>query len=238
MGREARFLLALLGLLSGGLVGVVSMKLFVPRPPAGAGPDVHSSITANEVQDLVEPPDLSLPVPLAATASDLPPSRFSPAVLAGADPDALPEQDSFVTPAAFEQVPLDAADDLLPPPGEFVPHVAGDPPPLTSPPPPRLPEALTAKPIGLPALGGDLPAPPSFTPPPSAPEMAAGYVTKPGDSWWSLAEQTYGDGRLYRALFAWNRARDPRVSLVPGTQLELPPLHQLAVAWSSLLPPD
>ncbi len=237
MGREARFLLALLGLLSGGLVGVVSIKLFVPRPPAGAGPDVHSSITANEVQDLVEPPDLSLPVPLAATASDLPPSRFSPAVLAVADPDALPEQDSFVTPAAFEQVPLDAADDLLPPPGEFVPHVAGELPPLTSP-SPRPPEDLTAEPVGLPARGGDLPARPSFAPPPSAPEMAAGYVTKPGDSWWSLAEQTYGDGRLYRALFAWNRARDPRVSLVPGTRLEFPPLDQLAVAWSSLLPPD
>ncbi|NBX30334.1 hypothetical protein EBR04_07830 [bacterium] len=39
MGRETKILLGLLGLLAGVFVGVLSMKLFVPRPPDGAGPD-------------------------------------------------------------------------------------------------------------------------------------------------------------------------------------------------------
>jgi nucleoid-associated protein YgaU len=64
------------------------------------------------------------------------------------------------------------------------------------------------------------------------------YVAAVGDSWWSLAERMYGDGRYYRALFAWNRAVNPRVSLVPGTPLELPPLSKLAVAWPALVPDE
>ena len=36
-----------------------------------------------------------------------------------------------------------------------------------------------------------------------APVPGETYVTQPGDSWWSLAERAYGDGRLYRAIFAW-----------------------------------
>ena len=59
MGRETKFLLALLGLLAGVFLGVVSMKLFVPRPPAGAGPDVHADIATAEAQALVEPPELN-----------------------------------------------------------------------------------------------------------------------------------------------------------------------------------
>ena len=55
MGRETKYLLALLGLLAGVFFGVVSLKLFVPRPPAGAGPDVHGDIATTEAQALVEP---------------------------------------------------------------------------------------------------------------------------------------------------------------------------------------
>jgi nucleoid-associated protein YgaU len=62
------------------------------------------------------------------------------------------------------------------------------------------------------------------------------YVAAAGDSWWSLAERAYGDGRLYRALFAWNRAVNPRVSLVPGTALQVPPRSRLAAAWPALIP--
>ena len=62
------------------------------------------------------------------------------------------------------------------------------------------------------------------------------YVTVVGDSWWSLAERLYGDGRYYRALFAWNRSLNPRVSLVPGTQLEVPAQSKLSAAWPHLLP--
>jgi nucleoid-associated protein YgaU len=63
-------------------------------------------------------------------------------------------------------------------------------------------------------------------------------VAQAGDSWWSLAERAYGDGRLYRALFAWNRMIDPRVSLVPGTRLEIPPAAKLGASWPGLLPRD
>jgi nucleoid-associated protein YgaU len=63
-------------------------------------------------------------------------------------------------------------------------------------------------------------------------------VARDGDSWWSLAERAYGDGRLYRALFAWNRTIDPRVSLTPGTRLEIPPAATLRTAWPALLPRD
>jgi nucleoid-associated protein YgaU len=59
---------------------------------------------------------------------------------------------------------------------------------------------------------------------------------RPGDSWWSLAEAAYGDGRLYRALFAWNRALAPRVSLESGTRLEIPPADRLQAAWPRLMP--
>jgi nucleoid-associated protein YgaU len=61
-------------------------------------------------------------------------------------------------------------------------------------------------------------------------------VARPGDSWWSLAEAVYGDGRLYRAVFAWNRAIDARVSLVPGTAIELPSRDRLEAAWPALMP--
>jgi nucleoid-associated protein YgaU len=64
------------------------------------------------------------------------------------------------------------------------------------------------------------------------------YVTREGDSWWSLAEAAYGDGRLYRALYAWNRSLNERVSLVPGTSLDIPPEAKLGAAWSTLLPTD
>jgi nucleoid-associated protein YgaU len=63
-------------------------------------------------------------------------------------------------------------------------------------------------------------------------------VTRDGDSWWSLAEAAYGDGRLYRALYAWNRSLNERVSLVPGTTLDIPPEAKLGAAWSTLLPTD
>ena len=70
----------------------------------------------------------------------------------------------------------------------------------------------------------------------AAPSAGGGYVVREGDTWWSVAESTYGDGRLYKALFAWNRTLDPRVSLAPGTRLELPREEQLRAAWGRLVP--
>jgi nucleoid-associated protein YgaU len=62
-------------------------------------------------------------------------------------------------------------------------------------------------------------------------------VTAAGDSWWDLAERAYGDGRLYRALYAWNRVVDPRVTLAPGTRLEIPSRERLEAAWPRLAVP-
>jgi 5'-nucleotidase len=240
MGRETKILLGLLGLLAGVFMGVVSVKLFVPRPPAGAGPDVHTEITAAEPHDLVEPPGLTMRasdfaaapplVPAAVTAPDetiaapaaaTDPSDRYAAVESGfdragistapaADP-AAPRRDPFVAAASFEQ-----ADDSLP----------------------------SVPPVDLPAAPGGLEdefqaipldAQQSLQPPPAS--LAGGHVAQPGDTWWSLAERAYGDGRVYRAVYAWNRARDPRITLAPGTPLQLPPLADLTAAWPHLMPP-
>lgn len=78
-----------------------------------------------------------------------------------------------------------------------------------------------------------------FTPPIEAMPISEGsHLVVAGDTWWSIAERAYGDGRLYKPLFAWNRAIDPRVSLSPGTRLEVPPINSLATAHAGLLPSD
>ena len=256
MGREAKLLLAVLGLLTGVLAGVVSMKLFVPRPPAGAGPDIQGALAATEVQDLVEPPSLSLASRDdfdSTPATTLPASRFTPSSQPPAEaawPEKQSVRDPFVSSASFEVSTTAASDapaDLLPPADVEPSRTPEEPAPPVEPPP-------TAFAGASPAFGTEPAAfnaaPPAFVAAPltAAPlpssryeePQAAGpgeYVARPGDSWWSLAERTYGDGRLYRALFAWNRARDPRISLVPGTRLELPPADQLATAWPNLMPP-
>jgi len=226
MGRETKILLALLGLLSGTFVGVLSTKLLVPRPPAGAGPDVHADFVVAPSPDLVEPPSLTVrPAP--------PPPTEAPASRRPRDP--------FVSPAGLESPPLPPeelppdelarADDLVP---------RGD-----LPPPERFPAARAEQPSGSPPWEQPLavsPAAPAI--PPASPRMSSGaslssgsgYVAVAGDSWWSLADRAYGDGRLYRALFAWNRGIDPRVSLVPGTRLELPARQQLEASWPRLMP--
>jgi nucleoid-associated protein YgaU len=99
-----------------------------------------------------------------------------------------------------------------------------------------LPIATTPAPLAAPAAAAAPVAATSYVPA-AMPATAGGtYVAAAGDSWWSLAERTYGDGRLYRALYAWNRAIDPRVSLVAGTPLQLPTRAQLATAWPRLVP--
>jgi hypothetical protein len=254
MGRETKILLGMLGLLAGVFVGVLSMKLFVPRPPDGAGPDIHTADEFVETQQVVEPPvlaprawDFAAAPPLVSDAA-APPSSPVPTEPVPAEP--LPAADPFVRrPTAFERPrPLDSpqaeraspqaeraspqaepdlpaatvADDLLPPPAQAI---------ASEPPPARFPVRQAA------AI--DLAEPPAELPPSARAVISAGtsYTVQADDSWWSLAERAYGDGRLYRALFAWNRVLDPRVALAPGTPLEIPPLPKLEAAWPRLMPP-
>jgi len=96
---------------------------------------------------------------------------------------------------------------------------------------------MVAPPVASPAAGGGV-TPTSFAAAPGMPTAGVRgvHVAQAGDSWWSIAESAYGDGRLYRAVFAWNRAVDPRVSLAAGTHLQLPPLDKLRAAWPALMP--
>ena len=58
MGRESKFLLSLLGLLAGIFVTALALRLLIPRPPEGAGPDIHT-VTFNPFAETVTPPDLT-----------------------------------------------------------------------------------------------------------------------------------------------------------------------------------
>jgi 5'-nucleotidase len=240
MGRETKFLLAVLAALTGAFVGVLSMKLLVPRPPAGAGPDVEVPQEFASEQDLVEPPSLgqrSLPASAFAAAPDFAPAGQGDA----APPAAIPPSDPFVARTAFQPAAVEADDpapqqepptsDLDAPPAEFVP--ASDARPISR------AEALQEPPLTAPSRYTAVE--PEAVAEPLLPERTAGtiageHIVQPGDSWWSLAERAYGDGRLYRAIFAWNKALDPRVALTPGTRLEIPPAARLQAAWPRLMP--
>ena len=65
------------------------------------------------------------------------------------------------------------------------------------------------------------------------------YETKPGDSFWSIAQQAYGDGRYFRALFQHNRLTvDAFENISVGTQLKIPTLKTLQTAYTELCPQD
>jgi 5'-nucleotidase / UDP-sugar diphosphatase len=246
MGRETKILLAMLATLAGVFLGALSMKLLVPRPPVGAGPDVHIDGASAESHELVDPPSPSPPSPGPAAAD----SGF-----AAANPQA---------PARSVESPLNTdSGDLLPPPMPLdapaaappanMPQAAArsDEQPMPLPASPAVPlrhdpfvapaglQMPITQPDGMPPSG--MRPPVNEGPPPAAPlpvPSVAAYVANPGDSWWDLAERAYGDGRLYRALFAWNRVIDPRVSLTPGTRLEIPPRAKLEAAWPKLMPAE
>lgn len=206
MGRETKILLAVLGVLGGAFVGVLSMKLLVPRPPAGAGPDVDPQEFIAAAHDIVEPPALE---PRAGT------SAFTA------------KRDPLLAPAAFAEAVATAPAEAAGLPTAAAPAVLDPPPAEPAEPLPRA--AFSAQP-SAPLTSG----PPGVPSAEHAP-IAGAHVTAPGDTWWSIAERAYGDGRLYRALYAWNRRLDPRVSTAPGTRLEIPPRPRLAAAWPRLV---
>lgn len=57
-----------------------------------------------------------------------------------------------------------------------------------------------------------------------APAEVAGYLVRPGDDLWSIAEQVLGEGRLWHQLADANPdlLANPTVDLTPGTRLVLP----------------
>ena len=305
MGRETKILLALLGTLSSGFVGVLGSKLFVPRPPDGAGPDVHLPASDHDAGPIVEPPsfdrlersmfsatDLPADAPASGDAGDggveeggptgdllatdenaagglLEPPSFWQDEASGEPPNTEPEDATPQDAEPTEQVampaspPFGAAASDSPGGGEEATFAEGStdspamqPPagfrettpvaasPLSESPPAFAAvddtAAVAASSFTSDPLGGQPLDPPGrFTPPPDAMPIASGsHVVSPGDSWWSIAERAYGDGRLYKPLFAWNRAIDPRVTLAAGTRLEVPPMNALATAHGALLPPD
>jgi nucleoid-associated protein YgaU len=264
MGRETKLLLGFLGLLAGAFVGVLSVKLFVPRPPAGAGPDINADAAFAESHALVEPPapaprawDFAAAPPLVPPAATPPRDPFaaapaSPAVdppaptdryaerssgRFGGPPRATPAATGFAAPAdgSVRRVAWDKPD----PPKASAAEPRGPAPDAAPRADQRLPEppAFGQRPLGVEPAALPAAAPPVPAPPAAAPADPTGYVVRPGDSWWAVAAAAYGDGRLYRALFAWNRRIDPRVALAPGTRLQIPPRPRLAAAWPDLVPP-
>lgn len=288
LGRETKILLALLGTLSSGFVGVLGSKLFVPRPPDGAGPDVHLPARDHEDGPIVDPPSFDRLERSMFSATDgamsgddggseslLEPPTFAEADAAiddagsrfggpvGDEPTGFPRSQSFgmadesesadslaEAAAGFDAGDDDGmlaegmlaenagvvADDAYPDAGEgFAASAAFDEPAAYA--DDQFGGSLPTEP---PSFGADAMEPPGrFTPPVDAlPISSGGHVVVAGDTWWSIAERAYGEGRLYKPLFAWNRAIDPRVSLTPGTTLEVPPLDSLATAHASLLPSD
>ena len=267
--REKTILLAMLGTLAGAFVGVLSMKLLVPRPPNGAGPDIHLESAGDGGLDLVEPPALTALPPAAAIPPDpfrslgLPPAapgdeqtsfrQDDPAnVDVAAAIDAEPTGDA---PAprrasrfpATERLAPTAPPDLAPVPADTAPPAsrfaanplrAPDDEPLSERRPAfaSAPDRFDRRDAGVVPAAATRPLDARSAGDAEMPNAGGGYVVCEGDTWWSVAESTYGDGRLYKALFAWNRTLDPRVSLVPGTRLELPREEQLRAAWGRLVP--
>lgn len=258
MGRESKFLLSLLGLLAGIFVTALALRLLIPRPPEGTGPDIHT-MTFNPFSETVSPPDLT-PRPennspqQERTVSDVEQKqpRF-PNIEASFEPSYVQTQTNELplpaikldTPPTLEPVNKTLSPDVQAPDAERFPNVEHQnaAPWQTEEAIQPFPEASTKS---VDSVNSQLP----LQPPPIANSLPQRSITKPikklspgmlydvqeGDSWWQLAESAYGDGRYYRSLFAWNKTLQPRVSLSPGTTLEIPQMNQLQLAWPRLIP--
>ncbi len=65
------------------------------------------------------------------------------------------------------------------------------------------------------------------------------YIVKHGDSYWSIAQELYGDGRFFRALFEHNRSRLVEFeNLDAGTEINAPAVDLLIIRYPDLCPPD
>lgn len=278
LARETKILLGLLGTLSSGFVGVLGTKLLVPRPPEGAGPDVHVAAEDLERTAIVDPPSFDRPAP-SAFALAAPPVEGEPPVDFD-EPSTEEDVSAFASTASppasaaggaprDEPLPSEPLSGQLPPPPAFwggdaeavaadnvpdhVPDERSRPdshpqadPEAAIPPPGREADAGRSTAPADSVVGMTEPVEPAsfgqprtFQPPPDAAPISRGeHVVVAGDTWWSLAERAYGDGRLYKPLYAWNRARFPDVAVTAGTRLEVPPVEQLAAAYEGLMPAE
>jgi len=57
-----------------------------------------------------------------------------------------------------------------------------------------------------------------------------------GDTYWTVAQRHYGDGRWFRALYEHNRRRIDEFEPEPGRWIELPRLDDLIRQWPALVP--
>jgi 5'-nucleotidase len=232
MGRETKLLLAVLASLTGAFLGALSLKLLVPRPPAGAGPDVDPGEAVAVRQIVVDPPSLTLPAMPTMPSAEI--FASAPEMLAPRRPlDPAPViHDPEVRPSGLEA----PVNEPAVPAAEPIPSDL-DPPPARDLPPPAVvnPTANADRSDAEPAVLEPTAPRVDLSPAEPAP-LAGSHITQPGDSWWSLAERAYGDGRFYRPLFAWNRSLDPRVSVAPGTRIDIPPLSRLQAALPALMP--
>ena len=63
------------------------------------------------------------------------------------------------------------------------------------------------------------------------------YITEPGDSFWSISQSIYNDGRFFRALYKYNQPHVPEFdSLQPGTKIGTPTRADLIKLWPDLCP--
>lgn len=65
------------------------------------------------------------------------------------------------------------------------------------------------------------------------------YLCDKDSSYWSIAEETYGSGRFFRALFAYNQAwLGDQFELAEGAMVRTPPLDLLIEKQSQWIPSD
>ncbi|MDB2525587.1 LysM peptidoglycan-binding domain-containing protein [Mariniblastus sp.] len=62
------------------------------------------------------------------------------------------------------------------------------------------------------------------------------YTTQTGDTYWSISEKTYQDGRYFRALFCHNQSNHPDYNLVAGLELNTPAKCELERQWPAECP--
>jgi LysM repeat protein len=83
-----------------------------------------------------------------------------------------------------------------------------------------------------------------FTPPEPIPDSNSTeeslklqtYKTQTGDTYWSVSEKAYQDGRYFRALFRYNQSMHADYELVPGLELIAPAKGVLEELWPEECP--